>query len=161
MLIGALSMGEATRSIDLGPSGAGGGGRTLDVLSAGAIPPNPGELIESHAMEAVLEQARSAYDLVVIDTPPLTVVSDAFPLLCKVDGVVIVGWVGRSRRDAVERLHQILDSCAAPLLGVIANGLKSSGGPGSYTYSKVNKAPAAIASTNGAGPAERVPTARV
>jgi Mrp family chromosome partitioning ATPase len=43
-----------------------------------ALPPNPGELIESHAMEALLERARSTYDLVVIDTPPLTAVSDAF-----------------------------------------------------------------------------------
>ena len=67
-------------------------------------------------------------DLVVIDTPPLTAVSDAFPLLTKVDGVVIVGWVGRSRRDAAEQLHQVLAGSGAPLLGVIANGSKS-GGP--------------------------------
>jgi Mrp family chromosome partitioning ATPase len=67
--------------------------------------------------------------LVVIDTPPLTAVSDAFPLLRKVDGVIVVGWVGHSRRDAAERLHQVLASSAAPLLGVIANGSKS-GGPG-------------------------------
>ena len=51
-------------------------GRTLDVLVAGAaLPPNPGELIESHAMEVLLEGVRSAYDLVVIDTPPLTAVT--------------------------------------------------------------------------------------
>ena len=61
----------------------------------------------------------SAYvnDLVVIDTPPLNTVSDAFPLLGKVDGVVIVGWVGRSRRDAAEQLHQVLAGSGAPLLG--------------------------------------------
>ena len=45
-------------------------------------------------METVLERAKSQYDLVVIDTPPLTAVSDAFPLLSKVDGVVIVGRLG-------------------------------------------------------------------
>jgi len=72
-------------------------------------------------------------DLVVIDTPPLTVVSDAFPLLMKVDGVVVVGWVGRSLRDVAERLHQVLSSSGAPLLGVIANGSKS-GGPDAYAY---------------------------
>ena len=55
-----------------------------DVLVAGASPPpNPGELIESLAMESLLEQAKAMYDLVVIDTPPLTAVSDAFPLLKK------------------------------------------------------------------------------
>jgi Mrp family chromosome partitioning ATPase len=77
-------------------------------------------------MEAVLEQAKSAYDLVVIDTP-LTAVSDAFPLLRKVDGVVIVGRVGHSRRDTAERLHQVLASSGAPLLGVIANELRRVG----------------------------------
>jgi MinD-like ATPase involved in chromosome partitioning or flagellar assembly len=93
-------------------------GHTLDVLAAGAVlPPNPGELIESRAMDAVLERAKSGYDLVVIDTPPLTAVLDAFPLLSKVDGVVIVGRVGHSRRDAAEQLHQVLASSGAPLLG--------------------------------------------
>jgi Mrp family chromosome partitioning ATPase len=41
-------------------------------------------------MESLLEQAKAKYDLIVVDTPPLTAVSDAFPLLGKVDGVIIV-----------------------------------------------------------------------
>jgi hypothetical protein len=100
----------------------------LDVLVAGAaLPPNPGELIESHAMEGLLAQAKSSYDLVVIDTPPLTAVSDAFPLLGKVDGVIIVGRVGRNRRDVAERLHETLTGAGAPLFGVVANGFKGAG----------------------------------
>ncbi len=109
-------------------------GHSFDVLVAGASPPpNPGELIESRAMENLLEQAKAMYDLVVIDTPPLTAVSDAFPLLKKVDGVVIVGRVGRNRRDVAERLHETLTGAGAPLLGVIANGFKS-GRRGGYGY---------------------------
>ena len=74
------------------------------LVAGAALPPNPAELIEgdrrsANATEVLLSVARSAYDLVVIDTPPLTAVSDAFPLLRKVDGVVIVGRVGRNRRD--------------------------------------------------------------
>jgi len=76
-------------------------------------------------MESLLEQVKAMYDLVVIDTPPLTAVSDAFPLLKKVDGVVIVGRVGRNCRDVAERLHETLTGAGAPLLGVIANGFKS------------------------------------
>jgi len=73
-----------THSTPEAPYGEVAKGRTLDVLVAGAVlPPNPGELIESHAMEALLERAKSTYDLVVIDTPPLTAVSDAFPLLSR------------------------------------------------------------------------------
>jgi capsular exopolysaccharide synthesis family protein len=135
VLIGAVPMSEAVQVIDLdAPAGDGSQGRTFDVLVAGpTLPPNPGELIESNAMEDLLQQARSRYDLIVIDTPPLTAVSDAFPLLRKVDGVIIVGRVGHNRRDIAERLHETLNSVGAPLLGVVANGFKASG-PGSYAY---------------------------
>ncbi len=164
VLIGAASLREATQAIDLVHSSVGASGpRTLDVLVAGAVlPPNPGELIESHAMEALLEQVKRTYDLVVIDTPPLTAVSDAFPLLSRVDGVLIVGRVGRNRRDIAERLHETLTGAGAPLLGVVANGFKAARfGSYGYTYSYDYAAPgtaptvsALAASTNGSGPVE-------
>jgi succinoglycan biosynthesis transport protein ExoP len=161
VLVGAISVGEATQSVDLEAlSSEGVKGRKLDVLASGPTPPNPGELLESSAMDAVLEQAKSSYDLVVIDTPPLTAVSDAFPLLTKVDGVVIVGWVGHSRRDTAERLHQVLASSGAPLLGVIVNGSKSSG-PGSYADPGKDKSSPVVASANGALPSDEfIPTAK-
>ena len=107
-------------------------------------------------MDILLARAKSAYDLVVIDTPPLTAVSDAFPLLTRVDGVVIVGWVGRSRRDAAEQLQQILaGSDHLPLLGVIANGSKSAG-PGSYAEPDSGKAATAGTASS---PEELAPTA--
>ena len=164
VLIGAASLREATQAIDLGHSPVGASGpRTLDVLVAGAVlPPNPGELIESHAMEALLEQVKRTYDLVVIDTPPLTAVSDAFPLLSRVDGVLIVGRVGRNRRDVAERLHETLTGAGAPLLGVVANGFKAArlgsyGYTYTYDYSAASTAPsvsALAASTNGSAPVE-------
>jgi succinoglycan biosynthesis transport protein ExoP len=165
VLIGAVMQGEATQTIDLdAPSGESPPSdrvktRTLDVLVAGAaLPPNPGELLESRAMETLLERAQSTYDLIVIDTPPLTAVSDAFPLLRKVDGVVIVGRVGRNRRDVAQRLHETLSGAGAPLLGVIANGFKARrNAPYSYAYDysyTPEKQPAATpagdASPNGA-----------
>jgi len=160
VLIGATPMDEATRSIALETPSRSGSvtGRTLDVLVAGAVlPPNPSELLESQAMEAVLEHARSAYDLVVIDTPALTSVSDAFPLLTKVDGVVIVGRVEHSRRDAAERLRQILSNGGVPVLGVIANDSK--GGPG--LYSRGSKSSPVVVSTNGASSASSVPADKI
>ena len=172
VLIGAVPLGEATQAIELeAPSGASVRGRAFDVLVAGAaLPPNPGELIESRAMETVLERTKSTYDLVVIDTPPLTAVSDAFPLLGKVDGVVIVGRVGRNRRDVAERLHETLAGAGAPLLGVIANGLNtrrgSYGGYGyTYDYTQAKPEPpsggSVPVSTNGASASEPpVPSAK-
>src|SRR5438128_313667 len=152
VLIGAGTVGRVTQSIDLDPpTSHRAHKRTLDVIVAGTAPPNPAALIESHAMEGVLEEVKSKYDLVVIDTPPLTAVSDAFPLLSKVDGVVIVGWVGRNRRDVAERLHETLVGAGAPLLGVIANGFTSRGlGAYGYDYAYTqNEAPAAPFPTDG------------
>jgi succinoglycan biosynthesis transport protein ExoP len=159
VLIGAVSMSQATQTVALeAPSSQGIGGHTLDVVAAGAVlPPNPGELLESQAMDALLGQAKSSYDLVVIDTPPLAAVSDAFPLLTKVDGVVIVGRIGYSRRDSAEQLHQILASSGAPLLGVIANESKS-GGP--VPYLGGGGSSAGVRSGDGAAGAEKLsPTA--
>jgi capsular exopolysaccharide synthesis family protein len=135
VLIGSVPFTQALHKIELvAPTTEKPDGHSFDVLVAGATPPpNPGELIESKAMENLLEEAKAIYDLVVIDTPPLTAVSDAFPLLKKVDGVVIVGRVGRNRRDVAERLHETLTGAGAPLLGVIANGFKS-GRRGGYGY---------------------------
>jgi polysaccharide biosynthesis transport protein len=167
VLIGSLPLDEAVRSIALDTrSGERSDGRSLDVLVSGAVlPPNPGELVESHAMEALLRQAQAVYDLIVIDTPPLTAVSDAFPLLRKVDGVIIVGRVGRNRRDVAERLHETLQSVRAPLLGVIANGVKASGLDAySYSYDYAPAAPAqpsTPASSNGSPPAGEQPSPSV
>jgi len=146
-LIGAARLDDAIQSVRLeAEPGEGARDKVLDVLAVDEVvlPPNPGELLESNAMNTVIERTMSQYDLVLIDTPPLTVVSDAFPLLTKVDGVVIVGRVEHSRCDAAESLHQILASSGAPLLGVIANGAKSSV-PGSYAYTRDTSA---VALTN-------------
>ncbi len=85
-------------------------------------------------------------------------------LLKKVDGVVIVGRVGRTRRDVAERLHETLTGAGAPLLGVIANGFKAGrrGGYGygyGYDYSPAKPEPPADtpASPNGAAAPEAPP----
>jgi capsular exopolysaccharide synthesis family protein len=160
VLIGAISIEEATQSIDVDiQAGDRPRGRILDVLVAGnLLPPNPAELLESHSMESVLEATRSTYDLVVTDTPPLTAVPDAFPLLGKADGVVIVGRIGRNRRDVAERLHETLSGVGAPLLGVIANGFKPGGSaPYAYAYDYTREEPptgGSAPSRNGATPRE-------
>jgi capsular exopolysaccharide synthesis family protein len=144
VLIGAAELRAATQTIDASPVDSNGHREArLHVVVAGAsVPPNPAALIESRAMETIIEQAKSEYDLVVIDTPPLTAVSDAFPLLSKVDGVVIVSWLGRNRRDVARRLHETLTGANAPLLGVVANGYRSRGlGPYGYDYAYTREEP--------------------
>jgi len=136
VLIGAIPLDEAIQSVELqGQAGDPTATHKMDVVIAGALPPNPAEMLESKAMETVIAHARSEYDLVVIDTPPLSVVSDAFPLLLKVDGVVIVASVGRNRRDAARRLRDTLATAGAPTLGVVANRIRARGRKGYEDYS--------------------------
>jgi capsular exopolysaccharide synthesis family protein len=153
VLIGTISMDDGIQSVPVGGSlDEAPALHMLDVLPAGApLPPNPGELLASRALDIVLARARSTYDLVVLDTPPLTAVSDAFPLLTQVDGIVIVGRIGHTRRGAVEQLHQVLASSGAPLLGVIANDSKS-GAPSPYPVAGASRV--SVGPTDGAASSE-------
>jgi Mrp family chromosome partitioning ATPase len=85
-----------------GHSNGSGPGRLLDVLPAGAVPPNPSEMLESNAMQRALAWARQRYELVVVDSAPLSVVLDSIPLLTRVDGVIVVSRLGHSRCDAAQ-----------------------------------------------------------
>jgi capsular exopolysaccharide synthesis family protein len=159
VLIDAEPLWSATQPVDVDTPSVydSVAGRTFDVLVAGAVlPPNPGELLESYEMAALLERAESTYDLVVIDTPPMVAVSDAFSLLSEVDGVIIVGRMGRNRRDIAERLHETLTGAGAPLLGVVANGVKAGRQRYAYPYVQTGatQPPVTPVSTNG-GAADR------
>lgn len=166
VLSGIAAMDAAIQSVNIGsPSGLPGERRkTLDVLACGLVsPPNPGELLESHAMEIVLDRARSIYDLVVIDAPPPTALADALSLLNRVDGVVVVSWVGRSLRAQADRLHRTLLDSGATQLGLVANGVRP-GALDSYAGGSGQAAPAGLTSepvsTNGGQPSDApVPTA--
>jgi succinoglycan biosynthesis transport protein ExoP len=160
VLGGIASMDAAIQSVNVGaaPGGPGERRKTLDVLACGLTPPaNPGELLESHAMEIVLDRARSTYDLVVIDAPPPTALADALSLLGNFDGVVVVSWVGRSLRAQAERLHSTLRSSGAAQLGLIANGVRP-GALGSYVGTSGQAATAGLpsepASINGGPPSD-------
>ena len=126
VLIGDAALTETIQSIDAGKRHDGSRAAQLDVLVAGTVRPrNPGKLIESRAMSAMLEEVRSWYDLIIIDTPALMVVADVFPLLNCVDGVLIIARIGVARRDLAEQFRDTLAAADAPVLGVVANCFKT------------------------------------
>lgn len=139
------------RRFTVGGNSGNDGERELDAIVAGANPPNPAELIESEAMGEVLAQLGERYDLVVIDTAPTGIVSDAFPLLHKVDGVIVVARIGETTRDAAERLREQLDRLEAPVLGVVANAVKLNRRRKKYGYGYYGY----YGSGYGPGPAEQ------
>jgi capsular exopolysaccharide synthesis family protein len=116
-----------------GPNGAEE--PTLHAITAGALPPNPAELLESRAMDELLSQLEERYELIVIDTAPIGVISDCFPLLRRVDGVVAVARMGKSTRESAGKVREQLERLDAPTLGVVANGLRlGRRGQGRYGY---------------------------
>lgn len=96
---------------------------TLDVLPAGSPPPNPVRLLESDEMRSVLRDVTREYDFVVIDTPPVTIVADAVPLIAQVDGVLVVARHGKTSRKALGELRSQLANVRAPVLGAVLNAV--------------------------------------
>jgi capsular exopolysaccharide synthesis family protein len=115
-------------------NGAAGPTPSLDVIVAGGHPPNPAELIESDALRTLIDQLKERYEFVVIDTAPVGVVADAFPLMREVDGVITVARIGQTTRDHAEHLSEQLRRMDAPLLGFVANGVKVKRGRYGYGY---------------------------
>ncbi|MFL5912041.1 MAG: polysaccharide biosynthesis tyrosine autokinase [Gaiellaceae bacterium] len=106
----------------------------LDVITAGRIPPNPTDLIESEMMRRLIRGAERHYDLVVIDSPPTAVVSDAVPLILQVSGLIVVTRLGVSTRDEAIHLRSQLRNMRAPVLGVVVNGVSEKRSYYSFGY---------------------------
>jgi Mrp family chromosome partitioning ATPase len=107
-----------------GSNGSGPNGRTelgFDALSAGPPPADPSELLESSRMRELLLGARERYDLIVIEAPPPTLVSDAIPLMKQADGVVVVGRLGRESDPELRKLRDDLKRFGVTPVGAVAN----------------------------------------
>lgn len=112
------------------------GANRLEVIGAGAIPPNPSELLASDAMSRVLSQLSVRFDYVLIDTPPVLPVTDAVVLSTKVDGVIVLVGTTIVRKEQLEATLESLGAVDNTLLGLVLNrvGHKTSGGYGSGYY---------------------------
>lgn len=93
----------------------------LKVLSRGPIPPNPGEMLGSRSMEALLQQWRDEYDRVILDSSPVLAVSDSLNLASQIDGVLILVRAGVTRKKALLRTREMLRRANARLVGTIVN----------------------------------------
>lgn len=109
--------------------------RHLDVMTAGATPPNPVELLESHEMGRLLDELMGrGYELVVLDTPPMNMLADAIPLIKTTSGVIIVSQLGKLTRDEAGHLREQLERLDAPVLGVIGNRVRARDRKYGYGY---------------------------
>lgn len=93
----------------------------LDFLPAGAIPPNPSELLGSHQMAELLAELTRRYDIVILDAPPLLPVTDAAILSTAADGAILVTRQGTTRREQVQDSADSLRQVNARILGTVLN----------------------------------------
>jgi succinoglycan biosynthesis transport protein ExoP len=95
----------------------------LDMIPCGPIPPNPSEILGSPRMAKLLELLRKSYSRVIVDTPPITAVTDAVVIGRLVDGAVIVVRAGATPREIVRNGLIQLKAVSSPILGVVLNGV--------------------------------------
>ena len=94
----------------------------LQLLPSGPLPPNPAELLGSKRMQELLDVLKQKADIVVVDSPPVTVISDAVMLSTRMDGVILVMRAGRTRLENARNALNALKQVHARVLGVVLNG---------------------------------------
>ena len=117
VLSGTARLETALQQVTLGEN------RSLHFLTSGRSEHNPTPLLESSAMRGLLDNAKRDYDLIIIDTPPVNIVTDAAVLGTFVDGVLVVARAGRTDRAALSYAVQQLRHVRAPVLGVLLNDI--------------------------------------
>jgi len=105
----------------------------LAVLTAGTSPPNPSELLGSGAAKNLLNELRSQFDYVIIDSSPLLAVTDAAILAAEADGVLVAVRAGKTKREQLEHTIGNLKDVGANLLGAVLTMMPTRGG-GAYNY---------------------------
>lgn len=106
----------------------------LSIICSGSIPPNPAEILGSEPMSDFLDEISNDFDYIIIDTPPINIVSDALPIIREADGVVMVVRYNQSTHPEVERAIASLEFIDAKILGFIVNFVETRAG-GRYKYS--------------------------
>ena len=96
----------------------------LTILTAGTIPPNPAEMLDSKVMSDFLEECRNHYDHIILDTPPLQAVADAQVLSTKADGTLMVIKANFTKKNDVESSVDMIKKVNGKIIGTVLNATK-------------------------------------
>lgn len=124
VLLGLKSVDEAIQPTDI---------ENLRVVCSGPIPPNPAELLGTRAFDHVIEQLEERADLVIFDTPPCMPVTDPLIVASRMDGVVLVLHVGKTKKGMIKHVQEMLSRARARVVGVVFNQVEHNKG-GYYYY---------------------------
>ena len=124
VMLGEVSLNEALHKIE---------DTSLSVLTTGPLPPNPAELLGSERMQEVIEKIKRESDIVILDTPPVVVVTDAALLAASVDGVLLVLASGKVKIEMAQKAQELLLNVRARILGTVLN-MMDENNPDYYYY---------------------------
>lgn len=113
VMLKQVSLQSALQEVDDEPN--------LSVLAAGPTPPNPSELLSSARAADIFESLSGAFDLVIVDSPPVLPVADAAVLAGLADGVILVTASGTTERRTLVKTIDRLEQVDAELLGTVLN----------------------------------------
>ncbi|MGI8649115.1 MAG: CpsD/CapB family tyrosine-protein kinase [Rubrobacter sp.] len=117
-LVNALVGTDRVKSLWCSPVG------NLKVLTSGPVPPNPTELLGSERFSALLTELRETFDYVLIDAPPVQLVSDPAIVASQADGVILVLDAQSTRKLSAKRSMRSLEAVGAKVLGTVMNNVK-------------------------------------
>ena len=106
----------------------------ITILPSGPTPPNPGELLGSSRMAALMSELRDKYDMVLVDSPPMLMVADTAVLSTQVDGAIVVVDGTSTRSSSLQAALETLRNTKVSIFGVIINKLKRSRFGYGYSY---------------------------
>jgi capsular exopolysaccharide synthesis family protein len=115
VIAGTTPLEAAVRGVSLGRGGE------LHYLPTGSLPAQPAALLDSPAMQELLARLPSYYDRIVIDSPPINIVTDAALLSQHADGVLVIARSGVTATQALSFAMEQLRHVRAPVLGAVLN----------------------------------------
>lgn len=108
---------------------------TFDIIPSGPTPPNPAELANSQAFDNLLEKLKTVYDVIIIDTPPIGIVSDAIFSFQRADLPIYVSRANYSKRVFINNINYLFEQNTIHNLSVVLNGVSIVSSRYGYGYS--------------------------
>lgn len=96
----------------------------MHLITSGEIPSNPAELLASKSMDALLEEIKGRFDIIILDTPPVLGIVDAQILSNKCDGTILVISAGSTKKESALKAKNVLQTSRANLIGTVLNNFK-------------------------------------
>lgn len=93
----------------------------LYVITSGNVPHNPSELLENKQFDAIISHLREKFDIIIIDAPPINIVTDSLILCGKVDGVILACAINKSKRDLLLETKKKIIAIGGNIIGVVVN----------------------------------------